>query len=448
MKMHSFYWLQSLKSQRRKSIIGTDTLMKYNTLLCKKYVQIQSYAILISVFTLLFPSAAFANDASPAPASGPPTVSAASAILVDAATGQVLYQKNSHLQRPVASTTKIMTALVTIEHCPPNTTATVSRRATEVRPSIVGLQPGEQISVEQLLEAMLIKSANDAALALAERVGGSEESFARMMNQRAVALGARNTHFSNPHGLYDPQHYSSAYDLALMARQAMKLPLFRELVSTRETSIARPDGTNMELVNHNRLLFKDPSIDGIKTGFVRQSGKCLVASASRKGWRLIAVVLDSGEVWKDAETLLNYGFRDWEATVFTNADKPFEKLHIRGGQNDLVAIPRDNLIELRRVGQPERSKLQVKQVSLWAPVRKGQAVGEATLIRDGHIVGKTLLVAHNDVKAALWLTICRVLLKTLLWIFCILAGLVGAIKIYVKITKAARRRRYRLQAQG
>ncbi len=258
-------------------------------------------AVAAAIAVLMLPVAA---------ADAPPVVvGAKSAVLVDAASGAVLFGQQFHERRPMASTTKIMTALVALESAQLREVVTVSPNAQKVEGSHLALKPGEQLTLDDLLTALLLKSANDAAVAVAEHVGGSVPGFAAKMNARAATLGLRDTHFVNPHGLYDPDHYTSAYDLAQITRAAMKHPRFRELVATKEAAIARPAlGQVEKLENHNKLLWRDPNVDGVKTGYVRQSGHCLVTSETRGDWQLISVVLDSPEPYVDSEALLNYGF--------------------------------------------------------------------------------------------------------------------------------------------
>jgi len=378
-------------------------------------------------------------------AAAPPAVSAASAILVDAATGKILYEKNAHEKRPIASTTKIMTGLLAIEHCPPREMIRVDKEAVEVEGSRLGLAEGDEVEADLLFRALLLKSANDAAVALADHIGGSVRGFADMMNARAFELGARETHFCNPHGLHDPEHYSSAYDLALISREAMKERLFRRLVSTRSCTVRLPDGSDSPLVNHNRLLFEDENVDGIKTGYVKESGRCLAASAKREGWRLIAVVLDSTDLWKDAEGLLNYGFENWEATVFARADRPVAKARVIGGRGgEMPIFPAQDLVEVRKPGEKSLISSRVEIRRLLAPVREGQEVGRLRLFKEGQEVGTTALLAGESVPQAGWFALVRVMQKVLLAGVLVVAGL----KAYGKTAKIARRRRRRLQAEG
>jgi len=249
------------------------------------------------------------------PAAGPVRVTATAALLMDAQTGQVLYSRNPHLVWPPASTTKILTALVAIQTTPLATPIRISPEVARFRVgSVVGLRDGAQISLHDLLYGLMLQSGNDVALAVAEGVSGTVPAFVARMNAEARHLGARQTHFTSPHGLYDPNHYTTAYDLALVTRVAMWNPTFREIVRTERWTFRPPAGPARVLWNHNRLLTRYPGADGVKTGYVDMSGETLVASATRNGRRLITVLLHSGDMWGDAERLLSYGFAHERST--------------------------------------------------------------------------------------------------------------------------------------
>ncbi len=238
----------------------------------------------------------------------PPAIDAASAALVDAQTGRLLYGLAPHARRPPASTTKLMTALLVAEMLSPDTLIPISPRAAGERSgSAIGLEAGERWRSGELMRALLMASANDAAVALAEGVAGSVEAFAAMMNARARALGARDSHFTSPHGRYNPQHYSSAYDLALIARAALRSPWIAGIVRSQTWELRR-NGTSRLIINTNKLLWRYPGADGVKTGWIAESGPSLVASATRDGRRLIAVVLDDPQIFRDGAALLDYGF--------------------------------------------------------------------------------------------------------------------------------------------
>jgi serine-type D-Ala-D-Ala carboxypeptidase (penicillin-binding protein 5/6) len=249
------------------------------------------------------------------PRPGPRDVGAAAAVLMDAKTGEVLYARNPDEPLPPASVTKILTALVILERGRLTDTVVVSQEAARVGGYRLGLRRDQRISLEDLLAAILIRSANDAAMAAAEHVGQGLDGFVALMNAKAEELGMEHSHFANPHGLDEPGHFTTARDLAVLTRVALQNPTFAELVRTRGATVtiwkpgrrgavpaARP------ILTHNKLLGLMEGADGVKTGYTGQAGRCLVASASRGDQRMIAVLLNDPWRWSDATALLEYGF--------------------------------------------------------------------------------------------------------------------------------------------
>ena len=236
-------------------------------------------------------------------------LAAQSAALVDSYSGEFLYTKNPEVKQYPASSTKILTALIVIEAGDLDQLVTVAPEDTKVEPSSLDLKPGQQFTRRQLLFGMLLKSANDVAMCLARDNAGSVPAFAEKMNVRAAELGATNSHFVNPHGLHDPNHYTTAHDLVLIARAAMQQPLFRQIVSTIYYTWRAPNGVVDELRNHNRLLRHFAGCNGLKTGYTRAAQQVLVSSALRGGHEVISVVLhtDKPGIWVDSKTLLAYG---------------------------------------------------------------------------------------------------------------------------------------------
>ena len=261
-----------------------------------------SLFLILSIALFAFPALpVFAGDALAA--------SASSAILFHPASGAVLFEKDADRRRPIASTTKIMTALTVLAgEDDLNRSFTVPLESTGVEGSSLYLQAGETLTVMELLYGLMLASANDAATALALLCSGSIPAFADEMNRIAEQLGLRNTHFVNPHGLDHPEHYSTARDLALIAAAAFEDVNFREMVSTRRYSIPAPDGGRRFLTNHNKLLSRYPDCVGVKTGFTKKSGRCLVSAAERDGVLLIFVTLNDPNDWNDHTLLLDYGF--------------------------------------------------------------------------------------------------------------------------------------------
>jgi serine-type D-Ala-D-Ala carboxypeptidase (penicillin-binding protein 5/6) len=237
------------------------------------------------------------------------SLAAQSAALVDSYSGEFLYTKNPDAKEYPASSTKILTALIVIEAGNLDQIVTVAPEDTKVEPSSLDLKPGQQFARRQLLFGMLLKSANDVAMCLARDNAGSVPAFAEKMNLRAAELGATSSHFVNPHGLHDPNHYTTAHDLVLIARAAMQQPLFRQIVSTIYYTWRTPTGQVEELRNHNRLLRHFAGCNGLKTGYTRPAQQVLVSSALRGGHEVISVVLhtDKPGIWVDSKTLLTYG---------------------------------------------------------------------------------------------------------------------------------------------
>ncbi len=262
--------------------------------------------------SLALPRHGWPNHSSDSDAFG---LRAASAILMDANSGAVLYERSPDAARPPASVTKILTALVILEHGHLTDTVTVSSTAAGTGGYRLGLRAGQRISLGDLLAAILIRSANDAAVAAAEHVGGSLAGFVAMMNEKAAEIGMTNSRFSNPHGLDEPFHYTTARDMATLTRVALDNPTFAELVRTRQARVTiwkpgrRSFLAQARIVqSHNRLLGQLEGADGVKTGYTDSAGRCLVASASRGSSRMIAVLLNDPRRWTDAAMLLEYGF--------------------------------------------------------------------------------------------------------------------------------------------
>jgi D-alanyl-D-alanine carboxypeptidase len=238
----------------------------------------------------------------------PPAIDASAAFLVQAQSGAVLYEKNAFEARPPASLTKMVTALVVAERCGMDDVATVSAHAAVTGGSGIGLAEGEKITVGELLKALLLPSANDAAVCLAEHVAGSEAAFADLMNAKAADLGAVNTHFANPSGLTQEGHYSCARDLAVFGLAVRLQPTLAEIVRRRSATVCWCGGRSEAVANLNRLLARCEGCDGVKTGYTTPAGRCLAASAQRDGYSLMCVVLKSPDSWRESEALLNWGF--------------------------------------------------------------------------------------------------------------------------------------------
>ena len=236
------------------------------------------------------------------------SVSAKSAALYDPASKSFLYTKNADMQLPMASTTKIMTALVAIENADLDKSVSISDDAIGTEGSSLYLKRGETMTMKDLLMGLMLRSANDAAAAIAYEISGSIEAFAEKMNEKATQIGALNTNFTNPHGLDDPSHYTTAKDLAIITAEALSNKTFLNIVSTKKHIIKNSDGEARLLTNHNKLLNLYDGAIGVKTGFTKKSGRCLVGAAERDGTRLISVTINAPDDWNDHKALFDYGF--------------------------------------------------------------------------------------------------------------------------------------------
>jgi len=332
-------------------------------------------SILLFVFILMIYSVS--------PAWAGPDVVGKAAILIDSKSGKILYAKNAHEPLPPASTTKILTGILTLEKAELSDMVTAGKNATLVEPSAIGLKEGERISVENHVYAILLKSANDSAIALAEHISGSVSEFAELMNSSARAWGATNSNFTNPNGLPDPNHRSTAHDLAYIAKHAMENPKFREFVSTKVKVIPRDDDDGIKwLQNHNKMLWRYEGATGIKTGYTRAAQQCLVASAEKNGQELIAVVLGSqgANVWSDAESL---------AVKSVEVIKGTEKVSLVTQEEFFYTLPK---------GEPKTlTEKVVVNTDITAPINKGQVLGKLAFLLNGREIGSVNLVAGNDV---------------------------------------------------
>lgn len=238
-----------------------------------------------------------------------PQVEAEAAVLLVADTREVLFEKKPYDMMYPASTTKIMTLITALEKGRSNSIVTVSAKAAACEGSSLDLKAGEKLTLQNGLYGMMLVSGNDSAEAIAESVGGSIPAFVEMMNDKATEIGAKNTHFSNPHGLPDPfNHFTTAYDLALITAYGMEKPEFAKIVSTREYDVKFLNGKQKHVANTNKILKTYPGANGVKTGYTNDAGDCLVAGAKRNGVQLILVILNDDERWADAAKLLDYGF--------------------------------------------------------------------------------------------------------------------------------------------
>ncbi len=327
-------------------------------------------------------------------------VGAAGAVLMDMETTRVLAGKNAHERLPMASTTKIMTALLAVENSGMQDWVTIKEEAVGVEGSSMYLHLGEKLSMEDLLYGLMLSSGNDAAVAIAVHVGGSLESFIQMMNNRAAKLGCVNTHFVTPNGLHDKEHYTSAYDLALIAAEAMKNPAFAKIVSTQYWRCETGD-TPRTVKNKNKILWNYAGGSGIKTGFTKAAGRCLAFSAQRDGRTLVGVVLNSPDMWGAATYLLDDGFASvhWE-TLITSGKAMREIAVEYGMKNSLEIVAKEDILfPLRKDEEVAVAQIKLNcPQKLAAPIMEGQTVGSADIWCDGRLLKSVSLVAKETVQ--------------------------------------------------
>lgn len=386
-----------------------------------------------------------------------PTINSKAAILVEVSTGRILYEKNSTKQLYPASTTKVMTAILVLEKCNLTDMVTVNETALGNLPSgyvTCDLQVDEEISVNDLLYALMVKSANDAAYVLAEHVGGSVDAFADMMNIKAREIGCTGTHFVNPNGVHDDKHYSTAYDLYLITKYAMQNETFRKLVATTEYTLPatnkypnadRSFTTTNQLLNPESTAYYYKYATGVKTGYTSQAGNCIISMASRDGLDFIAVVLGGGATpsglnarFIDSKTLFNYGYDNYTLTKVKEAKTVVETIEIENGTketknlnvliNDSITVINNKSINMNDI-IPE---IKIEE-NLLAPIEKGQVIGSIKYKVDD-IEYSSELIADHAVEEKPDYTILILIIAGLLLV--VIGG-----RLYRKTTKKSKKRR-------
>jgi len=351
-------------------------------------------AILIA-FTLIVGLCAF-----PSAAAETPSPSASSAVLYEPFSRTFLYEKSADVRLPMASTTKIMTALTALSVLEPDEQVTVPACAVGTEGSSAYLEKGEVLSVEDLLYALLLASANDAAVVLAIAADGSAEAFAARMNALAAKMGLTQTHFENPHGLHSEKHYTTARELALIAAKLLENDTLRKIVSTKvytaQTSLYR-----RTFVNHNKLLSRDERAIGVKTGFTKASGRCLVGAAEKDGMTLISVTLNAPNDWNDHEALWDFGFSNYELRDIVDANSFFTNVSVIGAI--LPYVKATNHETVRILCQKTSSPIEMHAECLphvMAPIEKDTVLGYLCFTKDGKEVKRIPLYAANDMPLA------------------------------------------------
>lgn len=374
--------------------------------------------ILISLFSFIFIKNVSAVEMD---------ISAKSAILVDFNTGKVLYSKNENEPLAMASMTKVMSMLLIMEKIDDGSLkyddiVEISTESSSMGGSQIFLNPGDKYKVVDLLKGVAMASANDAVVALAEKTYGSKEHFIEAMNKKAESLGLKNTHFVNVHGLDEEGHYSSAYDMSVMARELLKHEKILDFTRVYEEYLTKPDGSQIWLVNTNKLVRFYDGVDGLKTGFTQNAGYCLTATGKKNNLRLISVVMGEESIEKrssDTVKLLNYGFNTFKVNLIKNKSEILGKVNVQKGKKENVDVVLVNdLIELLNASdKPSNYKFKILVDKITAPVKKGDVIGKVKVLNDnGVLISQVdITVNENVLKANLWDLFKRNLKYNLVW---------------------------------
>ena len=374
--------------------------------------------ILISLFSFIFIKNVNAVEMD---------ISAKSAILGDFNTGKVLYSKNENEPLAMASMTKVMSMLLIMEKIDDGSLkyddiVEISTESSSMGGSQIFLNPGDKYKVIDLLKGVAMASANDAVVALAEKTYGSKEHFIEAMNKKAESLGLKNTHFVNVHGLDEEGHYSSAYDMSVMARELLKHEKILDFTRVYEEYLTKPDGSQIWLVNTNKLVRFYDGVDGLKTGFTQNAGYCLTATGKKNNLRLISVVMGEESIEKrssDTVKLLNYGFNTFKVNLIKNKSEILGKVNVQKGKKENVDVVLVNdLIELLNASdKPSNYKFKILVDKITAPVKKGDVIGKVKVLNDnGILISEVdITVNENVLKANLWDLFKRNLKYNLVW---------------------------------
>lgn len=400
-----------------------------------------------------------------------PNILSESAILIDASSGTILAQKNPDKKMYPASLTKIMTAILAIEMGKLTDVITVDDDTPfEIAGSHIALEPGEILTLKDLLYALMLPSANDAASAIAKHYGKTLDDFVKIMNDKAKELGAYNTHFENPHGLHDPNHYSTAADLALITQYAMKNETFRKIVETTKYEIKTTNKKNEPryFTTLNKLLYNTSNnqiyVDGsyvspyyeyatgAKTGYTPEAGNCLVATATKDGTDLIAVTMKgiSLEMYQDTHNLFNYGFEEYQNTILINKNTFVKNIKISNGDSkEISVITETDLTALLEKGSMDNIKSNVVLNDITLPIEKNDVVGKIEYTLNNEIIGTVNLITPISVKSTEVESQGNILLtivKFIGYLMLFAAVSILSLKIYndvrIKVNKRKRRKRY------
>lgn len=355
--------------------------------------------ILFAILLALSLAVKFYNTPNAAAAEGDIASSAQSAIVMECATNRVLFQKNAYRKLPMASTTKILTALTVLNRCDTDAIVTIPKQACGIEGSSIYLREGEKLSVLHLLYGLMLRSGNDCAVALALHAAGSCARFAEMMNNEAESCGALNSNFVNPHGLHHPDHYTTAYDLALISSAAMKNPVFREIVGTRRIEIPCSAGGGRILYNKNKMLGSYQGATGIKTGFTRNAGRCLVSSAVRDDMELICVVLNCGPMWEVSKRCMDYVFSSCKMENILPSYKYWGEIEIRGRDFKAGYYTKESFSYPLRFGEREKISVRTELPQfLKPPFKKDEKIGKIKYYYDNNLIFSANIYTINGAE--------------------------------------------------
>ncbi|MBQ1274577.1 MAG: D-alanyl-D-alanine carboxypeptidase [Cellulosilyticum sp.] len=357
------------------------------------------------ILCLSFSQVVYANTALP-------KVKAKGAVLIEQDSGRVLYEQNAYAPLPMASTTKIMTCILTLEKGKLDDIVVTSKRASVAPPVKLKLKVGEQQRLGDLLYALMLQSDNDVAVAIAEHIGGSVEGFCEMMTEKAKEIGAQHTSFKTPNGLDAEGHYASAYDMALIGAYALKNPEFVKIITTTTITIPTMPTQKSErhdLQNKNRFIYSYEGSNGIKTGFTNKAGHCFVGGAKKNDMQLVAAALGSGwgkngktQKYTDVINMMDYGFKNYEKVILVEPQDEVATIPVEKALVDEVVVSCNDKVVMP-LNQTEKENVYIKKVlptAVIAPIQKGEAIGEVQVICEGVTLAKVPLTVKDHVKKA------------------------------------------------
>ncbi|WP_139904296.1 D-alanyl-D-alanine carboxypeptidase family protein [Clostridium thermarum] len=325
----------------------------------------------------------------------PPYIEARNAIAIDAKTNRVLYEKNAHILTPMASTTKIVTALVALKYGDLNKKVTISAKAANIRGSVVGYKKGEEISLRELIYGLMLRSGNDAAIAIAEGISGSVEQFVQLMNEYATEIGLVDTHFESPHGLDSSMHYTTAYDLALATAKAKEIKEFNEIVSVKDVDAAAK-GFSRGYHNINKILWQIPEANGVKTGYTGQAGKCLVTSVNKGGSDIIIVVINCPQRWRETKKINEFISKTYDFKLVIKKGEIVKSLCILPTKKTTNLVAKEDIRIPIKKGSAMDVQIKTPK-DIEAPIYKDEKVGTINIYEDNDLIYTSPLCTENEV---------------------------------------------------